>query len=195
MSKDFFNTRAATWDEKVAEKDGAKLEKLLSHLEIESGAKVLDVGNGTGVFVPYLLRKIGEQGKLVCLDFAEEMLNIARTKRFRGNISYLCADIADSGLSDDDFDVVLCYSVFPHFEDKPKVLSEIHRVLQSGGRIFIAHTSGRQTINKIHQRMPEVCDHVIPENEELQSMLTMAGFKDISISDNEDSYIVSARKP
>lgn len=195
MSKKYFNTRAATWDEKVAEKDGSKLEKLLSHLEIESGAKVLDVGTGTGVFVPYLTRKIGEQGKLVCLDFAEKMLAISQTKQFQGNISYLCADIADSGLPDDTFDAVVCYSVFPHFEDKPRVLSEIYRVLRPGGCLYIAHTSGRQAINEIHRELPEVSGHLLPESNEMMRLLTGAGFKDIIINDGEDSYLVSALKP
>lgn len=195
MSKEFFNDRAAAWDEKVAEKDAIKLEAMLSRIDIESGATVLDVGTGTGVFVPFLLKKIGDQGRLVCLDYAEEMLGIAQTKPVQGNISYLCADIENSGLPGGAFDAVVCYSVFPHFDDKPKVLSEIYRILKPAGRLFIAHTSSRQAINEIHRSLPEVSDHVFPENDELQRMLSAAGFEEISISDGKESYFVSARKP
>ena len=195
MSREFFNTRAATWDEKVTEKDPSKLEAILARMDIEPGSAVLDVGTGTGVFVPYLLRKIGEQGQLVCLDFAENMLAITRAKRFSEDIRYICADITESGLPDNVFDAVVCYSVFPHFEDKPKILDEIYRVLKPDGRLFIAHTSSRQAINDIHRSLPEVSDHVFPENEELEMMLTSAGFIDISISDGRDSYFVRAVKP
>ena len=195
MSKEFFNTQAATWDERVTEKDTSKLEAMLSRIDIDSGANVLDVGTGTGVFVPYLLRKIGNQGSLVCLDFSEEMLGIARTKQFQGNISYLCADIENSGLPDKAFGAVVCYSVFPHFDDKSKVLGEICRVLKPAGRLFIAHTSSRQAINEIHRNLPEVSDHVFPENDELHKMLSTAGFEEISINDGKESYFVSARKP
>jgi ubiquinone/menaquinone biosynthesis C-methylase UbiE len=195
VSREFFNRRAATWDEKVAEKDSTRLEMLLSRLDIAPGAKVLDVGTGTGVFVPYLLRKIGEKGELVCLDFAEEMLNIARTKRFPGNIDFICADIGDSALPDGAFDAVICYSVFPHFEDKPKVLREIYRVLRPGGRLYVAHTSSREEINNLHRSMPEVRSHLIPESDELENMLIVAGFEDITIDDGEDSYFASAGKP
>jgi cyclopropane fatty-acyl-phospholipid synthase-like methyltransferase len=52
VSREFFNRRAATWDEKVAEKDSTRLEKLLARLDIAPGIKVLDVGTGTGVFLP-----------------------------------------------------------------------------------------------------------------------------------------------
>jgi demethylmenaquinone methyltransferase/2-methoxy-6-polyprenyl-1,4-benzoquinol methylase len=194
VSKDFFNSRAAIWDEKVAEKDVSKLEAMLSRLDIEAGASVLDVGTGTGVFVPLLLKKIGREGKLICLDFAEEMLKITRAKGFKGNISYLCADIENSHLADKSFDAVVCYSVFPHFRDKPKVLREINRLLKKEGQLFICHTSSRQAINEIHRSLPEVCDHLFPENEETHRMLSEARFEDIRISDGEDDYLVSARK-
>ena len=195
MSKEFFNARATTWDEKVAERDVSRLEAMLARIEISPGDTVLDVGTGTGVFVPFLLKKIGSKGRLVCLDFAEGMLDIAREKKFNGNINFLCADIKNSGLPDEAFNAVVCYSVFPHFDDKPKALSEICRVLQPGGRIFIAHTSSRQTINDIHRNLPEVCGHVFPENEEIECLLSEAGFEDIRISEGQEHYFASARKP
>jgi len=194
VSKDFFNARAATWDENVAEKDVSRLEAMLARIEISPGVTVLDVGTGTGVFVPFLLKKIGSKGRLVCLDFAEGMLNIAREKKLSGNISFLCTDIVNSGLPDEAFNAVVCYSVFPHFDDKPKTLSEICRVLQPGGRIFIAHTSSRQAINDIHRSLPEVCGHVFPENDDMQRLLSEAGFEDIHISEGQEHYFVSARK-
>ena len=195
MSKDFFNARAATWDEKIAEKDTAKLEDLLARIDVSPGDAVLDVGTGTGVFVSYLLRKIGNDGKLTCLDFAGDMLAIARRKDFPGNISYFCADIEDSGLPGESFDAVVCYSVFPHFQDKPRALREIHRVLKPSAGLFIGHTSSRQAINDIHRSLPEVCSHLFPENEEMRRLLAAAGFVGITITDGKDSYFAGARKP
>jgi len=57
MTKAYFNEQAQIWDEKVAEKDVSKLEKLSGYLTIEPGATILDVGTGTGVFIPYLMQK------------------------------------------------------------------------------------------------------------------------------------------
>ncbi|MDD5127406.1 MAG: class I SAM-dependent methyltransferase [Dehalococcoidales bacterium] len=194
MSQEFFNSRAATWDEKIAEKNPSKLRTMIDRLDIKPGASVLDVGTGTGVFVPYLLQKIGRHGKLTCLDFSAEMLKIARAKHFEGNITYLCADIASSGLADESFDTVVCYSVFPHFEDKPKIFREINRLLRREGAVYICHTSSRQAINKIHRGVPEVCDHLFPENEDTRRMLSEAGFTSINISEGKEDYLVSARK-
>jgi ubiquinone/menaquinone biosynthesis C-methylase UbiE len=194
VSREFFNARAATWDENVAEKDTAKLRAMAERLDISEGAEVLDIGTGTGVFVPFLLEKLGAAGRLICIDFAEEMLRIASAKVFEGNIKYICADIESSGLPDENFDAAVCYSVFPHFENKPKVLEEINRVLRKKGRFYICHTSSRHDINEIHRSLPDVRTHLFPENAETYRMLEDAGFVDISISDGEDDYLVSAGK-
>ena len=195
MLKAYFNDKAAIWDETIAEKDIAKLNRLAERLNIEPGSIVLDVGTGTGVFVPYLLGRIGKNGRLVALDFAEEMLKKARAKGFDGNIEYLQVDVTSVPLPEDVFDVVVCYSSFPHFQDKPRALSEINRVLKKGGKLFICHTSSRDIINQIHRQIPAVENDTIPDRGEMQMMLSASGFIDIGIDDNNDSYFASATKP
>jgi len=194
MTRDFFNARAAIWDARIAEKDINKLKSMLSRLDIRAGTNVLDVGTGTGIFVPFLLERIGRKGKLVCLDYAAEMLQVAQAKGFQGNLTFLCADIMESGLADTSFDNIVGYSVFPHFQDKPGALREIYRLLKKGGRLFICHTSSRREINEIHRTLPEVCNHLIPENEAMRLMLSAAGFKDITIEDGITDYLVRAVK-
>jgi ubiquinone/menaquinone biosynthesis C-methylase UbiE len=193
LSKDFFNTRAAAWDDTAAEKDTIKLQALADRLDIKPGAAVLDAGTGTGVFVPFLLEKIGPGGSLVCLDFAEEMLKVTRQKKFKGNITYLCADIVETFLPGASFDAVVCYSVFPHF-NQPMALKEIYRLLKPEGWVFIAHTSSREFINHVHGKIPEVRGHLLPESKEMRRMLMDAGFAGISIVEGENDYLAQARK-
>jgi ubiquinone/menaquinone biosynthesis C-methylase UbiE len=194
MSKDYFNSRAAIWDEQVTEKDTGKLKAMMARLDIKAGDDVLDVGTGTGVFVPFLLEKTGPEGRLVCIDYAGEMLKIAKAKGFKGNITFLCTDIMENRLADDSFNSAVCYSVFPHFRDKPGALREIYRLLKKSGRLFICHTSSRREINEIHRGLPEVCDHLLPENDEMRRMLSGTGFKNISIDDGQDYYLARAVK-
>ena len=194
MSRAYFNAKAAIWDEIIAEKDTAKLSALADRMNIEPGSMVLDVGTGTGVFMPYILSKIGENGRLVAADLAEEMLKIARTKNFKGNIEYLNADVTCIPLPDQVFDAVVCYSSFPHFQDKPRALGELNRVLKKGGRLFICHTSGRTTINEIHRQIPAVENDAIPDKDEMYMMLSANGFTDIGIDDGSDGYFASASR-
>jgi len=197
LSQDFFNQRAAGWDAGPAEKDAGKLEMMADRLNIEPGTAVLDVGTGTGVFVPYILSRIGAAGSLVCLDYAAEMLKEARRKDFNrtGNIRYVCADIMANGLDDGAFDAIVGYSVFPHFADKPAVLRELYRLLKPGGRLFICHTASSATINRIHAGLPEVTDHLLPDAAGMAALLAEAGFAELSVVDGVDDYLASAVRP
>lgn len=195
MLRTFFNQMAATWDETVAEKDVTRLERMSQRLEIKPGSTVLDVGTGTGVFLPFILKRVGGQGRLVALDLAEEMLRRARAKGFGGNIEYLQADVASPPLSDEVFDAIVCYSSFPHFQNKPVALKEANRLLKKGGKLFICHTSGRNQINDIHRQIPLLANDILPGEDEMAEMLSAAGFAHVEVYDGNDSYFASARKP
>jgi ubiquinone/menaquinone biosynthesis C-methylase UbiE len=194
MTRSYFNGKADIWDEKIAEKDSKKLAVMATSLDIRRNDTVLDVGTGTGVLVPFILEKIGPEGKLVCLDFAERMLEKARAKGFKGNIEYICTDISSTGFKEEVFNAVVCYSSFPHFQDKAGALKEISRVLKKGGRLFICHTSSRASINRIHQRISELSQDLIPDDREMERLLLSAGFGQVSLHDGTGSYLAIAVK-
>ena len=194
MLKTYFNQKAALWDETIAEKDVTKLESMVARLDIDPGSTVLDVGTGTGVFIPFLMSKIGEQGRIVGLDVAEEMLKRAVAKSFDGCIDYLCADVTCIPVADEIFDRIICYSSFPHFQDKPGALAEMHRVIKVGGKLYICHTSSRAAINQIHRGIPTVQDDTIPDEHEMQAMLSQARFTDVIVADESESYFACAKK-
>ena len=190
----YFNGKAAVWDENIAERDTNKLERMSERLKISPGSTVLDVGTGTGVFLPFLLNQLGERGKIIATDIADSMLARARTKGFNGDIDFLQADVASLPLSDRVVDAVVCYSSFPHFQDKPKAINEMKRVLKGGGRLLICHTSSRTEINQVHRQIPVVSNDLLPDGAEMESLLSAAGFTEIKIEDSSDDYLASAEK-
>jgi len=116
-------------------------------------------------------------------------------KSFDGNIDYLCADVTNIPLDDEIFDTIVCYSSFPHFQDKPRAFTEMNRVIKTGGRLFICHTSSRARINEIHRNIPAAQNDIIPDESEMQIMMRVAGFTDIRIDNGSNSYLASAMKP
>ncbi len=195
MIREYFNQKADTWDETIAEKDTARLERMAGRLGLQPGSLVLDVGTGTGVFLPFLLHEIGTIGRVIAIDVADRMLLRAKAKGIDGNVDYLCADVMDIPLDGEIFDAIVCYSSFPHFQDKPKAFAEIYRVMKSGGSMSICHTRNRAGINQTHRQSPAVSKDIIPGAGEMHLMLAAAGFTGIRIEDNSDSYFVSATKP
>ena len=194
MIRAYFNEKAVIWDETVAERDTSRLGRMAERLKIEPGSVILDVGTGTGVFLPFLLSAVGVGGRVIALDIAEKMLVLARAKDFQGEIDYLHADVQNIPLGEAVFDIVVCYSSFPHFQDRPRALAEVHRVMKSGGRLLICHTSSRAAINEIHRQIPVVKNDTIPDGDEMDLVLSVAGFTGISIEDGSDSYLASATK-
>ncbi len=195
MLREYFNGKADVWDRDVAEQDTGRLRRMVERLELKPGSVVLDVGTGTGIFLSYLLRSIGKKGKIVALDVAEGMLARARIKNIGGNIDCLQADIMEIPLRGGTFDSIVCYSSFPHFQDKQKALTEMRRVMKGGGRLFICHTSSRAEINKVHSQIPTVKNDILPDADEMRLLLSTTGFSGINVEEDSESYFASAVKP
>ena len=195
MLREYFNSRADIWDENIAEKDTHKLTQMAERLELKPDSVILDVGTGTGIFLPYLLKNIGEKGKIVALDLAEEMLAKARAKYPGENIEFLQADIMEIPLYEEIFDSVVCYSSFPHFRDKHKALTEMKRVMKPGGRVYICHTSSRDHINGIHATLPGMENDLLPAPKDMRILLADAGFTVVKIEEDSESYLAVGETP
>lgn len=114
------------------------------------GRTVLDLGCGTGRDVYMASRLVGEKGFVIGLDMTDEQLEIARrhvepqTRRFgfeKPNVDFrqgYIEDLATAGIEDESVDLVISNCVINLSPDKPRVFSEILRVLKPGGEIFFA---------------------------------------------------------
>jgi demethylmenaquinone methyltransferase/2-methoxy-6-polyprenyl-1,4-benzoquinol methylase len=195
MMRDYFNERAAEWDKQSSEKDKGKLERMAARLDLKPGMTVLDIGTGTGVFLHYLAGATHAGGRVIALDIAEKMLFRARSKGISGDIDYICASVEDVPLEAGTCDAAVCYSSFPHFRNRMKALQQIKRVLKNDGWLYVCHTSGRETINRIHSQVPVLHHDLLPDASEMYSLLIMTGFTQVLVEDKEGSYFARARKP
>lgn len=115
--------------------------ELLRQAALKSGARVLDLGCGTGTLA-ISAKRMCPEAWIVGVDGDSEVLARARAKagragadiRFQRALSFALPFPADA------FDVVLSTLFFHHLgpSDKRRTMREVYRVLAPGGRLHVA---------------------------------------------------------
>jgi ubiquinone/menaquinone biosynthesis C-methylase UbiE len=109
---------------------------LVERLGLEEGARVLDVGCGTGRLTHWIAERVGAMGAVTGIDPLEERIHIARSRG--GNARFAVGQAEDLRAFDDaSFDAVCMSSVLHWITDKAKALAEVRRVLRPGGRLGV----------------------------------------------------------
>jgi arsenite methyltransferase len=174
--------------------------------DLRPGETVLDLGSGGGIDVLLSAKRVGPTGKVYGLDMTDEMLALAIRNRDEAgatNVEFLKGYIEDIPLPADTVHVVISNCVVNLSTDKPRVFSEIHRVLRAGGRIGIADVVADDALTppvRAERGTYVGCVAGALSFREYEQGLQDAGFVDISITaTHEDvpgihSAIIKARK-
>ena len=112
---------------------------LLSAAALQPGERVLDVACGTGVIARLASEGVGSSGKVVGIDVAPDMIEVARATTVPSGpaIEWRQGDAASLPYPDGSFDVVLSQMGLMLFPDKTTALAEMRRVLTDGGRVAL----------------------------------------------------------
>jgi ubiquinone/menaquinone biosynthesis C-methylase UbiE len=193
--QEYFDQLAPTWDKELTQERLKCLGNIVKKLGIKPGYYVLDIGSGTGVLLPFLIAELGDEGKIVALDFSAEMLVQAQAKNFPPIVGLAQADVLAIPLPDSSVDLAICNSAFPHFNDKVNALREIARVLRNNGRLVICHTMSREMLNRLHQSIGgAVANDLLPDEFQLRALINQARLKITHFEDSPERYLVIAEK-
>jgi ubiquinone/menaquinone biosynthesis C-methylase UbiE len=105
--------------------------------ELPVGARVVDLGCGSGTFTNLLQRR---GYRCSGVDLSQKLIAIARAKF--SDIEFLEGDIENLPFADASFDGVLFSGVLHHFPDLSRCAAEVFRILRPGGR-FVAFDPNR----------------------------------------------------
>jgi ubiquinone/menaquinone biosynthesis C-methylase UbiE len=188
----YFNQLADSWDKRFqTEALSTFLEQLVPMFGLLPGQKILDVGTGTGVLIPFLLKAVGPTGQISAIDYAEKMVKICNSKYANLlNITFTVQQVEKLDFPSQTFDAVTCFGLFPHINNKEKALRQINRVLKTNGKLIIAHALSSTEIKAHHHNASSAVAHdVLPTSTVMKKLLTQAGFGKIHIIDKPGQYL------
>ena len=116
--------------------------RLVELADIQPGARVLDVGTGTGAVLVPAAEAAGPDGYVLGIDISPEMVRLAGAAELPDRAARVDARVMDAErldhLPDGEFDTVLCACAISFFPHPDRALAEFHRVLAPGGTIGVS---------------------------------------------------------
>ena len=105
---------------------------------LPSGSRILDVCCGTGASALPAAEAVGPTGKVIGVDLANELLELARRKAVQqrlGNLTFEVGDMLSLRFPTESFDAVVCVFGIFFVPDMPRAVSELWRRIRPGGKL------------------------------------------------------------
>lgn len=106
-----------------------------SYLDVQPGARVLDVGCGTGAMLELLQADL-PAASLSGVDPVGEMLGVAAS-RLPDGVDLRCGGAEDLPFDNHQFDVLVSCNAFHYVTDPDRALAEMQRVLRPGAQLVV----------------------------------------------------------
>ena len=155
--------------------------KLIERLDLKEDQNILEIGPGPGYFSTHIAKKL-KNGRLVLLDIQQEMLDFAKKRLDKKNISnvdYKLTDGISIDLESNFFDRVFMVTVIGEVDNKDSYLKEIHRILKDDGMLSISELAGDPDKISI---------------DEVQSLVSEYGFEKFEVFGNRYNYTANFKK-
>lgn len=118
-------------------------DKLIERSGIREGMTVVDLGCGSGAFIPFAARAVGERGKVYAVDIQPAMLKQLERKLAQAgnqdvrNVGLKQASAYELPFADGSVDLVYMVTVLREIPDAGRGLREVRRVLKPGGILAV----------------------------------------------------------
>ena len=157
------------------------------HAGIKKGDTVVDLGSGAGndVFVARAI--VGEQGKVIGLDFTQEMIDKANENNRKlgyENVEFHLGEIENIPIENDIADVVVSNCVLNLVPDKEKAFAEMYRIIKPDGHFCVSDIVLKGELPNELKKSAEMyagCVSGAIQQDDYLEIINNAGFKNIEI--------------
>lgn len=141
--------------------DGRWRRAAAAAADLAAGDRALDCCTGTGDLALELAARVAASGRVVGLDFAEEMLTRARAKATaRGaEVEFVAGDALALPFGDGEFDAATVAFGIRNVSDLDVGIAEMARVVRPGGRVVILEITTPQRLRPFYELW---FDRVVP---------------------------------
>jgi ubiquinone/menaquinone biosynthesis C-methylase UbiE len=159
--------------------------------KIKKGDTVIDLGSGAGNDCFVARAEVGENGKIIGIDFTPEMIEKARgnvKRRGFTNVEFVLGDIDNMPLESNLADVIVSNCVLNLVPNKQAVFKEIYRVLKPNGHFSISDIvllSDLPEKIKTEVEMYAACVSGAIKKELYLQYIQEAGFRNITLQKEE----------
>jgi|ERR687885_297544 ubiquinone/menaquinone biosynthesis C-methylase UbiE len=203
-----FNVVSTDYDNPALRHLLAAANRLVELASIHPGQKVLDIATGTGNAAIAAARTVGENGQVIGIDLAKNMLEKAQQKVSAAglkNVELQEGDATALHFTDNSFDVAICASGIYCLPDILSGLREWYRVTKPNGRV--AFSSWGETADKaVFSLFKKRLKHYIASSptansldealgrvdsaQKCRELLQAVGFENIEVSVEQLGYYV-----
>ncbi len=185
LQQRYFNENVDLFEPPLPQGVPERLKATVKASRLRPGERVLDVGTGTGILIPYI--KKYAPSEIHACDLSENMLRRVKIK-FPHVIIHL-GDVGDLHLADDSLDVAFINACFSNIVDKSRSLKNLYRLLCPKGRLVISHPLGRDFIIELKKHSPFHLD-LLPDEAGARDLFERHGFEIVSYRDERQYYLL-----
>jgi ubiquinone/menaquinone biosynthesis C-methylase UbiE len=167
-----------------------RLEKIVEHGKIQKGATVLDVGSGTGILIPIIMKY--EPRRIYACDLSAAMIEQLNGKKYP-NVETIVADVRDLRLPRSSVDVVFINACYGNIVDKSGAFANLSKMMSPQGRLVISHPLGKSFVRSMRERASFPLD-AFPEKPEAERLFRPFGLEIEAFIDEPKLYILVVSK-
>ena len=137
--------QGAPWLDRREREEEEDPDLAMRLIRVQRGARVADVGAGSGYYTIRLARAVGEAGRVYAVDIQQGMLDLLQETVARqrlANVVPVLGAVNDPKLPAGELDLILMVDVYHEFSQPQVMLQRMKDALKPGGRLVLLEYRG-----------------------------------------------------